>query len=370
MANFANPSFETNVAGWIAGKRPNDLSNLEFWVDASQESYSDNDAAGTATDKSGNGRNAVNTSGAGTPTFKTGIVNGSSVYRFVGAGTTFLQSGTFAWSQPSASFYVANETGGNYGYVLSVNDANNMRVSYIHNGSNWIETYAGASLRYTTADQETHKAYVQYWNGGTSLSMSDGAGTVGAAGAGNGSGVTLGRNGVSGDNLTGDIAELGVYSGGTLSAADRQSLNSYLGFKYNLPMAEGGTAVRDTSVGYAGSSSLKMVGIDADTPFYELVNPGNTNQFTLSCYAYIDGTAVTSANEAALYYNGTAQSTTYADQGSGWTKLSCTVTGVASAIKCGVVVKSTKTVYADSFDITENVSGKTTYRNAPMMGVG
>lgn len=56
--------------------------NPHVWLDASKETFNNNDAVGTATDKSGNGRNATQATAGNKPTFKTNIINGQPTFYF------------------------------------------------------------------------------------------------------------------------------------------------------------------------------------------------------------------------------------------------------------------------------------------------
>lgn len=78
----------------------------------------------------------------------------------------------------------------------------------------------------------------------------------------------------------------------------------------------------------------------------------------MSAYAY-DSTAgnvggTVSSSIAQLYYNGAVVSTTYTDAGSGWWKLTGTVTGANASREYGVLVKSSKTVKVDDFTLAKN----------------
>lgn len=110
---------------------------------------------------------------------------------------------------------------------------------------------------------------------------------------------------------------------------------------------------RSTAHVYSGSGSVLLApGSNGNGTFTESVNVGDTNSYNLSAYAYTDGSAVTSS-DVGLYYNGSAVSTTYTSVGSGWYKLTGTVTGVASSVGAGVQVLSGKTVYLDDVSLYE-----------------
>src|SRR4051812_40492914 len=80
------------------------------WFKADSESYANNDAVGTVTDRSGNSRNATQATAAQKPTFKTGIQNGLPVYRFDGVDDNMATAAWTALSQPTTIFFVASYT--------------------------------------------------------------------------------------------------------------------------------------------------------------------------------------------------------------------------------------------------------------------
>ena len=71
---------------------------------------------------------------------------------------------------------------------------------------------------------------------------------------------------------------------------------------------------------------------------------------------------------AQLYYNGATIATTYTDAGSGWWKLSGTLTGANASREYGALVKAGKTVKADDFTLskqgTYSVYTTSAYSNA------
>lgn len=76
-----------------------DLTNesgltLELWLAPHMESFADNDAVGTLTDQSGNGRDFTQGTAANKPTFKTNILNSQPAVRFDGSND-FLEGTAF-----------------------------------------------------------------------------------------------------------------------------------------------------------------------------------------------------------------------------------------------------------------------------------
>src|SRR3989344_2170943 len=91
--------------------------------------------------------------------------------------------------------------------------------------------------------------------------------------------------------------------------------------------------------------------------YLQSVNVGDTSTYDLSAYIYdLTGTAgeeITST-DAELYYNGATVTTAYTNAGSGWWKLTGTVTGANTSREYGVVVKSGKSVKVDDFTLAKN----------------
>ena len=123
--------------------------------------------------------------------------------------------------------------------------------------------------------------------------------------------------------------------------------------------------------GAAGGDSV-VAGSVTDTKYYQSVNVGDTSTYDFSTYVYdstagnVGGTITSSI--AQLYYNGATITTTYTDAGSGWWKLSGSVTGANASREYGVLVKSGKTVVVDDFTLaksgTYSVYTTTAYSNA------
>ena len=127
-----------------------------------------------------------------------------------------------------------------------------------------------------------------------------------------------------------------------------------------------------SSSGRAGGGDTITIGSISDGKIYQSVNVGDTSTYDFSVYVYDsttgnEGGTVTSSI-AQLYYNGSTIATTYADAGSGWWKLSGTLTGANASREYGVLVKTGKTVKADDFTLsktgTYSVYTTSAYSNA------
>ncbi|OGD90256.1 hypothetical protein A3E11_00355 [Candidatus Curtissbacteria bacterium RIFCSPHIGHO2_12_FULL_38_37] len=160
--------------------------------------------------------------------------------------------------------------------------------------------------------------------------------------------------------FTGDMVEVILYST-ALSTSNRSRIENYLRDKYAITVSSGITSVtRDTITTYNSTiGSAKLVTSATDTgEFTQSVNVGDTNTYNLSAYAYTTGAAVTSS-DVQLFYNGSTVSTTYTSVGSGWYKLTGTVTGANASRTYGVQVQANKTVYVDNVSLNSYVSSGT-----------
>jgi len=110
------------------------------------------------------------------------------------------------------------------------------------------------------------------------------------------------------------------------------------------------SAYRDTGTKYQGSASTKVIAT-SNFHFTQSVNVGDTSTYNLTAYVYTDDSAVTSS-DADLYSNGSTITTTYTAVGSGWYKLSGTVTGANESRDYGVQIKAGKTVYLDDLSLS------------------
>ena len=136
------------------------------------------------------------------------------------------------------------------------------------------------------------------------------------------------------------------------------------GNEYAALTPEDLTVTPDTTHTYGASTgSVKLVAGATDNDFTETVNVGDTQTYSLTAYAYTDGSPV-SISDLSLYYGSAPLTTSYASVGnSGWYKLTGTLTGIASNQPVGVRVKAGKTVYVDNINLglSSNVANSTLY---------
>ena len=153
------------------------------------------------------------------------------------------------------------------------------------------------------------------------------------------------------------------------------SQSSYFGFRCaSDPVAISQSFSSSVGRAATGANSI-AVGSVADGKIYQAVNVGDTATYDFSAYVY-NNTAgsvggVVDATVASLYYGGnTVSSVTYTPVAgeTGWYKLTGTVTGIASAVETGLVVKAGKSVNVDDVTLskqgTYSVYTTTAYSNA------
>lgn len=262
-------------------------------------------------------------------------------------------SGVGVWTDSTNRFiFSTSADANNLVSLIKISTANTLQLRYWSGtGSNNItisSTAAGGITDWIQVVLTWSKAADQvkaYINGAQVGTTQTGLGTwVGNMGT---TTTVIGAQATTGNYWSGLINDVRLYNS-ALSATDIANL-------YN-----GVTSTRDTSVKLSGTASSKVVGaVDENGTFTQNVNVGDTNQYHLSANLYIDGTTPVDSTYATLWYNGSAVSTTYTSVGSGWYKLTGTVTGVASSADTGVQVLAGKTVYVDDVSLNNYPSSGT-----------
>jgi formylglycine-generating enzyme required for sulfatase activity len=133
---------------------------------------------------------------------------------------------------------------------------------------------------------------------------------------------------------------------------------NHIGFRCaSDPVAISQSFSSSSGRGAAGGDSV-TVGSISDAKIYQSINVGDTSAYDISAYVYDNTTGnvggTVSSSIAQLYANGATVTTTYTSVGSGWWKLTGTVTGVASSVQYGVLVKAGKTVVVDDFTLSKS----------------
>ncbi len=117
----------------------------------------------------------------------------------------------------------------------------------------------------------------------------------------------------------------------------------------------------------AGGGDTITIGSIADGKLYQSVNVGDTSSYSMSAYVKCSAGCtggVVDNTVASLYFGGnTISNATYAEVvgETGWYRLTGTVTGVASAVDTGLLVKTGKTVIVDDVSLHQySASGSLT----------
>lgn len=132
---------------------------------------------------------------------------------------------------------------------------------------------------------------------------------------------------------------------------------TYVGFRCSSDSVAISQSFSSSAGRSATGGNLISIGDVTDGKIYQSVNVGNTNTYDLSAYVY-DNTSgseggTVSSGVAELYYNGAAISTTYTNIGSGWWKLTGSLTGANESRDYGILVKRSKNIKVDDFTLAK-----------------
>lgn len=212
-----SPALWLDATDVVAGAEPADGAGVPSWQD-----------------KSGNGRTATS-SGGNPAVYKTNILNGLPVVRFV---TLTNLTSTAAWTaltQPNTIFLVASMSAASNYYFDGVASGN--RHAFFDNGSNLHDQYAGSEITAAQSLPTSANCWTLVYNGASSSVRKNAAAfSSGNAGANTLTGLTIGNRfaGAAGTPLNGDIAEVLLYNA-ALSSTDRDKVEAYLKAKWGTP---------------------------------------------------------------------------------------------------------------------------------------
>ena len=167
------------------------------------------------------------------------------------------------------------------------------------------------------------------------------------------------------DSNSASAGTVGFFRGGSWADTSRAGVFSlYLGFipgtsYYTLGFrcasdpVEISQSFSSTSGRLATGAAEVSVGGVVETVFTQNVNVGDTSEYELSAYVYDKSAGnvggVVNSGVAQLYYNNSLVETNYTNAGSGWWRVSATITGANESRNYGVMVKKNKTVMLDDF---------------------
>jgi len=116
------------------------VSGATLWLDAQQESYSNNDSVGIWTDRSGQGNDAVQTTEANKPVFKTSGIGGVKSILFDGINDGFDLTSGLSSSGSYTVFTVWDMTAGQMAALLSFSTTNTYN-QLVSGGNTYILYY-------------------------------------------------------------------------------------------------------------------------------------------------------------------------------------------------------------------------------------
>lgn len=265
------------------------ITGTAIWFDAADTSTildaeGDNAGSGAAfsgsvatwVDKSGNGRNVTNGTAGERPVYGTNTLNGNGTVTFDGINDRLFNAAASLPGNDVTMFIVFNRTtgvardavfelgNGTSRNAIFINDAGNNLISYYANS-----TFTGLPGAYTpgtyTMVSVTHDLTVlNAWkNAGSSVTN----GT--ALNRNPTTGIFVGDDSSSGDQLQGNIAEIIVYDY-VLNADQRHYVENYLGAKWGLtitnapPVIDNNTGLNLNQGGGAFVGSLYLAASDVD----------------------------------------------------------------------------------------------------------
>lgn len=245
-------------------------TGVAFWIDADSESYANNDPVSTATDLSGNSRDATG-SGAARPTFKTGIFNGATMPGFYFDGGDILATSAFSLTNTgiiavflptTQGMYFEHGTNANsngtfylYDTVYSYFRRGTSGGVGISGGAGWLGTSAGIGCG--------------YYDGSNLYLRKDGSAVTSLGDSG---GATDSQSLYIGARFGGSLAYTGYIAEAVLindpTQANIERLEGYLAWKWGLvSLLPGGHPYKSAAptVDVAQSANLAEFGPDNST---------------------------------------------------------------------------------------------------------
>lgn len=247
-----------------SGFNPRSISGLALWLDASDAStlYQDaaattpataaNDPVGAWLDKSGNGRNATQATGASRPRIASATTNGRKVAEWHSSTSRMQIASTAVMNDSMTLFAVAKRGptawggGGGGGYGSILNEAGTTSGTQLRVENGVLELFGGSNKSsFTPSGSLGVSSPIVISGSVSSLATSlfiNGAAVDSDAAAGSaasGSLTEIGAYNVStggGGPLNAEIAELITYSR-AISLSERQRLERYLAAKWGITLA-------------------------------------------------------------------------------------------------------------------------------------
>jgi len=225
---------------------PLDVSGLQLWLDASDETTITESSGSVSQwdDKSGNGNHVTQGTAASQPSTGVNTKNGRNVLTF--AGNEFFTRAHIGLPQPFTIFAMARRTSSNVAqhttFYAGSSDTSGGDVQYrADDGTGAVTGYAGSSIVRDGASQ-ADGTWIQaavVFNGASSKVYYDSTPTTGNPGSDglDNNSIAIGRRlrNTGAQDLIGDIAELLVYDG-ALSNDDVLAIRNYFSVKWDVAL--------------------------------------------------------------------------------------------------------------------------------------
>jgi hypothetical protein len=221
---------------------PTAIAGLLAWYKADALALADAASVSQWDDSSGSANHVVQATGANQPTYRANQLNGLPTIQFDGGD--YLQKASFPLTSTYTLFTVVKTTGSGFMSVLD-HDIDTPRIFlFRYNGASSFELSAWSSGGLATDSQAITGANysivagvrrtldVQVYVNGATNGLTASSGTPNTPG---GHRFTVGGRGAA-NFLTGHVAEVLVYNS-SLSDANRQSVQNYLGAKYGIAVS-------------------------------------------------------------------------------------------------------------------------------------
>jgi hypothetical protein len=268
-------------------------AGVTVWLDASQlTGLTDGDPVATWTDMSGWDNNAAKTGGS--PTYKTGVLNGKPVVQFVKANGDAFTTANLSSQFPAAAtvFIVATINPGTAAYTLvtSAGNPGDEWFRYSGNGMSYPATFRSSRIdQYCAMPDSGSQLFAisssatawEMWINGTNQGVAGGAYSAG--------GAQVVGSGSHGGTLDGDIAEI-IEFNRALDATELNQIGSYLANKYGLttayPPIGPTTPTATLTITPAGSGNVTISG--TVSPVRPLVHLWKSNNLSLGAAGWSD----------------------------------------------------------------------------------
>lgn len=217
-----------------SGFNPRSIAGLALWLDAADASTVTLDTGVSVwADKSGNGRNASQSTGNNQPIYTAAGPNGKNVLTFDGTNDT-MTTASFTQNQPSTIF-IAAQVLNTSGSASIVDGFGLNRAGIFRRVTNNWAAFAGAELVGSTSTDTNWHTFSAVFNTTSSLLRVDGTQIAsGNAGSQNvTSGLAVGTYNGTGSHLNGRVAEVLFYAG-VLTASQIAAVENYLQNKWGL----------------------------------------------------------------------------------------------------------------------------------------